>query len=60
MPTRNLDPTVCAVCGNKLLVSTDEEGILENTYKLSCAHVYPFLKFKYVLNCFFWVNSNVQ
>lgn len=42
MPTRNLDPSVCAVCGNKLLVSENEEGIIENTYKLSCNHVYPF------------------
>lgn len=40
IPTRNLDPNVCAVCGNKLLVQEDEEGILENTYKLSCEHVF--------------------
>ncbi|XP_050511794.1 RING finger protein 121 [Diabrotica virgifera virgifera] len=38
--TRNLDPSVCAVCGNKLLVSEDEEGVIENTYKLSCEHVF--------------------
>ena len=41
MPTRHLEPGVCAVCGNKLLVSEDEEGVIENTYKLSCEHVYP-------------------
>nr|CAD7425959.1 unnamed protein product [Timema monikensis] len=41
MPTRSLDATVCAVCGNKLLVQEGEEGVLENTYKLSCEHVYP-------------------
>ena len=40
MPTRSLDPNVCAVCGNKLLVSEHEEGVLENTYKLSCNHVF--------------------
>ncbi|XP_008209281.1 RING finger protein 121 isoform X1 [Nasonia vitripennis] len=40
MPTRTLDPNVCAVCGNKLLVSEHEEGVLENTYKLSCNHVF--------------------
>nr|CAD7575729.1 unnamed protein product [Timema californicum] len=39
MPTRSLDATVCAVCGNKLLVQEGEEGVLENTYKLSCEHV---------------------
>lgn len=40
MPTRNLDPSVCAVCGNKLLVNAGEEGVIENTYKLSCEHVF--------------------
>lgn len=39
MPTRSLESGVCAVCGNKLLVTEDEEGVLENTYKLSCEHV---------------------
>lgn len=37
--TRNLDPTVCAVCGNRLLVSETDEGVIENTYKLTCEHV---------------------
>ncbi|XP_034933622.1 RING finger protein 121 isoform X2 [Chelonus insularis] len=40
MPTRTLDPGVCAVCGNKILVSEHEEGVIENTYKLSCEHVF--------------------
>lgn len=40
MPTRTLEPNVCAVCGNPLLVSEHEEGVLENTYKLSCEHVF--------------------
>ncbi|XP_051170585.1 RING finger protein 121 isoform X2 [Leptopilina boulardi] len=38
MPTRTLDKHVCAVCGNKLLISEHEEGVIENTYKLSCEH----------------------
>lgn len=42
MPTRNLEENICAVCGNKILIGTDEEGIIENTYKLSCSHSYPF------------------
>jgi len=42
MPTRNLEKDVCAVCGNKVLTIAGEEGVLENTYKLSCDHVYPF------------------
>lgn len=40
MPTRHLETNICAVCGNKLLVGTDEEGIIENTYKLSCSHTF--------------------
>ncbi|XP_017764616.1 PREDICTED: RING finger protein 121 isoform X1 [Eufriesea mexicana] len=40
MPTRTLEPGVCAICGNKLLVSENEHGIIENTYKLSCEHVF--------------------
>ncbi|XP_050355369.1 RING finger protein 121 [Nymphalis io] len=40
MPTRHLESNVCAVCGNKLLVDVNEEGVLENTYKLTCSHVF--------------------
>ncbi|XP_017786545.1 PREDICTED: RING finger protein 121 [Nicrophorus vespilloides] len=40
MPTRNLEPGVCAVCGNKLFVSEKEAGVIENSYKLSCEHVF--------------------
>lgn len=28
MPTRHLESNVCAVCGNKLLVDVNEEGVL--------------------------------
>ncbi|XP_014363824.2 RING finger protein 121 isoform X1 [Papilio machaon] len=40
IPTRQLESNVCAVCGNQLLVDVNEEGILENTYKLPCGHVF--------------------
>ncbi|XP_011164176.1 RING finger protein 121 isoform X1 [Solenopsis invicta] len=40
IPTRVLEPNVCAVCGNKLLVSEHEKGVIENTYKLTCEHVF--------------------
>ncbi|KAJ8721103.1 hypothetical protein PYW08_006568 [Mythimna loreyi] len=40
MPTRQLDSNVCAVCGNQLLVDVNVEGVLENTYKLTCGHVF--------------------
>lgn len=40
MPTRTLEPGVCAVCGNPQLVPEGEEGIIENTYRLSCGHTF--------------------
>ena len=30
--------TSCAVCGNKLLVTADQDGVLENTFRLACGH----------------------
>lgn len=50
MPTRHLETNICAVCGNNLLVDADKEGIIENTYKLSCSHAYPFSK----INTYFY------
>ncbi|CAG0892551.1 unnamed protein product [Cyprideis torosa] len=38
MPQRNLDPKVCAVCGNPLLTPYGEEGVIEDTYRLACNH----------------------
>ncbi|XP_066257203.1 E3 ubiquitin ligase Rnf121 [Euwallacea similis] len=40
IPTKNLDPNMCAICGNRLLVPTDEEGVIENAYQLSCQHTF--------------------
>lgn len=40
IPTRQLESDVCAVCGAALLVPLHEEGVLENTYKLPCGHVF--------------------
>jgi hypothetical protein len=42
MPTRSLSDGICAVCGQKIIVELDEEGLIENTYQLSCNHMYPF------------------
>ncbi|GAB5570439.1 RING finger protein 175 isoform X3 [Prionailurus iriomotensis] len=39
MPTRSLSDNVCAVCGQKIIVELNEEGLIENTYQLSCNHV---------------------
>lgn len=41
MPTKHLSDNICAVCGQPILVDVSEEGIIENTYRLSCNHVYP-------------------
>uniref|UniRef100_A0A8C1NED9 Ring finger protein 175 n=1 Tax=Cyprinus carpio TaxID=7962 RepID=A0A8C1NED9_CYPCA len=40
MPSRNLSDDVCAVCGQKIFVDVDEEGIIEDTYQLSCNHIF--------------------
>lgn len=40
LPKRTLEHNVCAVCGNKLLVGVGEEGLIEQTYKLSCSHTF--------------------
>ncbi|KAL2080403.1 hypothetical protein ACEWY4_024196 [Coilia grayii] len=40
MPTKHLSDNICAVCGQPILVDVSEEGIIENTYRLSCEHVF--------------------
>lgn len=40
IPTRHLERNVCAVCGNQLLTEVNETGVIEDTYKLSCDHVF--------------------
>uniref|UniRef100_A0A8V0XCQ8 Ring finger protein 175 n=1 Tax=Gallus gallus TaxID=9031 RepID=A0A8V0XCQ8_CHICK len=39
MPTKHLSDSVCAVCGQQIFVDVNEEGIIENTYRLSCNHL---------------------
>ena len=41
LPGRKLEPGVCAVCGNQIIVHDNDEAIIEKTYKLTCDHVYP-------------------
>ena len=38
IPVRQLDKNVCALCGNQFLVKVGEEGVVENTYRLTCGH----------------------
>ncbi|XP_060034933.1 RING finger protein 175 isoform X3 [Erinaceus europaeus] len=40
MPTRSLSKNICAVCGQQIVVELDEDGVIENTYQLSCNHVW--------------------
>ena len=38
IPVRQLDSNMCALCGNQFLVQVGQEGVVENTYRLSCSH----------------------
>ncbi|KFR08659.1 RING finger protein 175, partial [Nipponia nippon] len=40
IPTSNLSNDICTVCRHKIFVDINEEGIIENTYQLSCNHVF--------------------
>ncbi|CAH1268167.1 RNF121 [Branchiostoma lanceolatum] len=40
MPTRHLEPNVCAVCGQKIIIHEEEDGIIEKTYRLGCDHLF--------------------
>ncbi|KAM6071934.1 LOW QUALITY PROTEIN: RING finger protein 175 [Theristicus caerulescens] len=40
IPTRNLSNDICTVCRQKIFVDINEEGIIENTYQLSCNHMF--------------------
>lgn len=40
MPTKHLSDSICAVCGQTTLVDASQEGIIENTYRLTCNHVF--------------------
>lgn len=45
IPDRQLEPNICAVCGNIILVQDNNNAIVEKTYNLSCGHTYPFFVF---------------
>uniref|UniRef100_A0A8C7X302 Ring finger protein 175 n=1 Tax=Oryzias sinensis TaxID=183150 RepID=A0A8C7X302_9TELE len=40
MPSRSLSSDICAVCGQRILVDVEEEGFIEDTYQLSCGHIF--------------------
>ncbi|GIY96163.1 RING finger protein 121 [Caerostris extrusa] len=40
IPNRLLEPNICAVCGNIILVQDNANAIVEKTYNLSCGHTF--------------------
>lgn len=40
IPTKSLPKDLCGLCANKLFVSEGEAGVIEDTYKLTCDHVF--------------------
>eukprot|EP00064_Thunnus_orientalis_P021990 superscaffoldBa00007037_g22165 len=40
MPSRSLTNDICAVCGQRILVDVEDEGFIEDTYQLSCGHIF--------------------
>uniref|UniRef100_A0A915IXB9 RING-type domain-containing protein n=1 Tax=Romanomermis culicivorax TaxID=13658 RepID=A0A915IXB9_ROMCU len=40
LPKRILEPETCAICGNRILVGPNESGLVENTYRLACSHLF--------------------
>lgn len=40
MPTKSLPKDLCGLCAHKLFVSENEVGVIEDTYKLTCDHVF--------------------
>ena len=55
IPDRKCE-NVCALCGNEFLVKVGQEGVIENTYKLTCGHEYVnisiFLKYGFFKKLF--------
>ncbi|XP_014675965.1 PREDICTED: RING finger protein 121-like isoform X2 [Priapulus caudatus] len=42
LPARGLEPGICSVCGNHLLVTLgdNDSAVIEKTYQLNCGHVF--------------------
>lgn len=40
LPGKRLDPNICAVCGNQIIVTNNDDAIIENTCKLDCDHIF--------------------
>ncbi|GBL96764.1 RING finger protein 121 [Araneus ventricosus] len=40
IPNRQLEPNICCVCGNPILVQDNSNAIVEKTFNLSCGHTF--------------------
>ncbi|XP_048776384.1 E3 ubiquitin ligase Rnf121-like isoform X2 [Ostrea edulis] len=40
LPGKRLDPNVCGICGNPILVMNNEDAVIEATCKLGCDHIF--------------------
>lgn len=40
IPSKALPKNVCGLCANQLFVSEKEQGVIEDSYKLNCDHVF--------------------
>lgn len=40
IPSKSLPKNICGLCANVLFVSENEQGVIEDTYKLTCDHVF--------------------
>lgn len=40
IPTKTLPKDLCALCAHKLFVSENDQGVIEDTYKLPCDHTF--------------------
>uniref|UniRef100_A0A8C4TTJ8 Ring finger protein 175 n=1 Tax=Falco tinnunculus TaxID=100819 RepID=A0A8C4TTJ8_FALTI len=54
IPKRDLSNDICTVRRQKIFVDIKEEGIIENTYQLSCNHVTPYTGFHEVSSICGW------
>lgn len=40
IPTKSLPKNICGLCNHKLFVTENDQGVIEDTYKLPCDHVF--------------------
>ena len=43
LPKLELTRNMCAVCGQRIVLPSEDREVAERTYKLTCNHLYPTL-----------------